>query len=428
MTPPDDLYADLAALLRDGVPEPPTPTIGLCSDGIGLFYPGTLNTVFGDPESGKTWVVLAALTEHLHGGGRAIFVDIDHNGAASIAARLLALGAERDVITDQSRFRLTSPGDADEMQQVVKDAHSWNPTFVGLDSIGELLPIYGASSNSADDFTRVHSAALKPFVKLGASVVAVDHEAKNSASRDYGAGGTAAKKRVIGGAYLRCRIIDRFAPGKGGRAELLIAKDREGGLRRHRDGKDAEPLAAKFVLTPRKDNSDMLRWDFYAPEPGERPQAPQGTTGKSLDDIIALIDALDPPARSANDAAQRISARRVDVLEAWRLRASGGSRNHAEPPELVVPGSQPPCPEPGTTPNGHVAGTPGTGGSVVPNPHVGNREPPVGGDDGRGCQACSRPLMAPISVERGFCEACFKALRSTPPPLPGTPELRAIGA
>ncbi|ORI11757.1 hypothetical protein BJD99_01040 [Rhodococcus sp. 1163] len=60
-----DLYTDIAALLDGTIPEPPAPEILQRSDGHALFYTGQVNLVFGDPESGKTWVALAAGAEVL---------------------------------------------------------------------------------------------------------------------------------------------------------------------------------------------------------------------------------------------------------------------------------------------------------------------------------------------------------------------------
>jgi hypothetical protein len=61
-------YADVAALLRHGIPEPPTPDYLNREDGHNLFYRGTVNILFGDPESGKSWVALAACQEALSAG------------------------------------------------------------------------------------------------------------------------------------------------------------------------------------------------------------------------------------------------------------------------------------------------------------------------------------------------------------------------
>jgi hypothetical protein len=80
------LYADVAELIKNGPIAPPTPTILTCSDRIGLFYESAVNSVFGDPESGKTWIALVGIAEQLLARQPAMFIDLDHNGAAAIVS------------------------------------------------------------------------------------------------------------------------------------------------------------------------------------------------------------------------------------------------------------------------------------------------------------------------------------------------------
>lgn len=313
------LYADVAALIEHGPIAPPTPTVGLRRDGIGLFYQGQVNSLVGDPESGKTWLALCTAADELTLGRNVLVVDLDHNTAAGTVSRFQQMGVPADVLTDPSRFRYTEPDDATEIDGVIRDAQTWRPHFVIIDSLGELLPIYGANSNSADDFTRVHATAIKPFAAAGAAVCTIDHLAKGADSRSYGATGTAAKKRAIGGAMLRVSVVDPFTPGVGGRAEVTIAKDRHGGLRAECPP-GREPLAAKFRL---RDRDGALDWFIDAPEPGETPSVStvRPSASRTLHDDVAALDALDEPPRSKTDVARRMgwgNDRAMEALRAWR--------------------------------------------------------------------------------------------------------------
>ena len=183
------LYVDIRAMLDGTLPEPPEPQLGRRTDGRCLFYAGQVNWVFGDPESGKTWLCLAATVEALKAGRRALIVDLDHNGAAATVRRLLDLGAPIEALRDTNRFRYCEPEDRIELRQVILDCAAWRPAVALVDSIGELLPMYGASSNSSDDFTLAHSNVLKPLARAGAAVLAVDHLAKGADSRAAGPGG-----------------------------------------------------------------------------------------------------------------------------------------------------------------------------------------------------------------------------------------------
>ena len=52
-----ELRVDVGALLAGGLPDRPKPVVLRRTDGDALFYRGAGHSLFGDPESGKTWVV-----------------------------------------------------------------------------------------------------------------------------------------------------------------------------------------------------------------------------------------------------------------------------------------------------------------------------------------------------------------------------------
>ncbi len=87
-------------------------------------------------------------------------------------------------------------------------------------------------------------------------------------------------------------LPDPFTPGKGGRAQLTINKGRHGGLRAESPSEEREPLAATFRLW--QSNGD-LRWEFKAPDNGERSATP-GVSRADLNDLSELM-----PRRQANE-------------------------------------------------------------------------------------------------------------------------------
>lgn len=308
------LYVDICALLDGTMPEPPEPRLGRRVDGRCLFYPGQVNWVFGDPESGKTWLCLAAAVEALKAGRKVLIIDLDHNGPAATVLRLVSLGAPLEALRDPQRFRYCEPEDRAELRQVIDDCARWRPAVALVDSIGELLPMYGANSNSSDDFTMAHSHVLKPLAKAGAAVLAVDHLAKGADSRAAGPGGTAAKRRAIGGVSLRVKVKQPFTPGHGGSATLLVNKDRHGGVRAHCPVGDREPVAGTFKLLAF--NDDVLEWAIYPPADGERNDDENAPA-----EDVAAIAALDPPPTTVEDARQRLKwqkQRTAAALRTWR--------------------------------------------------------------------------------------------------------------
>ncbi|WP_104177654.1 ATP-binding protein [Cryobacterium sp. Y50] len=307
------LYADVAAMFAGGTPEPPQPTVGRRSDGSGLVYADALNVFFGPPESGKTLAASTIAADTLFDGGSVLVIDIDHNGAHATLARFRSFGVSGDTLSNPARFRYAAPEDAETMRAIVAEAKRWQPTFTILDSIGELLPMFGANSNDADDYTRVNRAVMTALVSSGTALIAIDHEAKGTDSRSYGSSGTAAKKRAVDGAMLRFTVKQPFSPGHGGKASLAIAKDRHGGLKAVSPVGDREPLAAVFQLIQR---DGAIDWRFWAPK---------GNDDQTVDPKIAAdalqLDGLDPEPISTRDVEARMhwsSRRAVVALKHWR--------------------------------------------------------------------------------------------------------------
>lgn len=288
-------YGNIAALLAGNLPPAPTPSILRRVDGIGMFYANQVNILFGEPESGKTFVALAAIVECLNKGGRAVFLDMDHNGMEGIAARLLDLGAPAPILGDLDRFRYKEPEDRQDLMEAVADLKAWHPGVAVLDSIGELMPTMGLSSNSPDDFTIAHTSVLKPLAMAGAAVIAIDHVAKNTESKAQGPTGTAAKSRAAGGTMLRVTVKDAFTPGHGGAAYLNVKKDRHGGLRSNAPRGDKEPLGGTFKLFP--DGNFAV----FAAQDGER--MPEAVPAVDL----AELKSLDPPPTTVREARERLN-------------------------------------------------------------------------------------------------------------------------
>lgn len=332
-----DLYLDVAALLDGGLPDPPAPVLLHRTDGHAIFYSAQVNLIFGDPESGKTLVAQAAASEALKAGRRVLFVDIDHNGPQATVCRFIDMGVSEATLRDLSLFRYVEPEDRPHLKAVVADARTWRPAVAVVDSVGELLPLLGLSSNSPDDFTAAHTFTLKPLAMAGACVLAIDHLPKNVESRASGPTGTAAKRRAIGGVSIRVTVNEQFTPGRGGSAWLAINKDRHGGLRRNCPAEGKEPAAGLFRLDS---SADDIRWSVLAPQLGDAAKA----VGVSREDLAAL-DGLEPPPASVRDVKTRLSwrtDRAADVLREWRTR-----RSRSVPGEQgTLPGTRSPFPTP----------------------------------------------------------------------------------
>jgi hypothetical protein len=293
-----DLYVDIGALLDGELPEPPQPALLTRTDGQALLYGHRVNILFGDPETGKTWVAEAAGVEALRAGRKVLFMDLDHNGAEAVIANMLLLGASHRVLRDRNLFRYCDPDDPSDIRLIVDDCVLWRPAVAVIDSLGELLPMIGTSSNDNDEYTVANARILQPLANAGAAVIAIDHLAKNFNSRAAGPVGTLAKRRALGGAAIRVKAARQFVPGKGGSALLIVNKDRHGGVRRNCPSGEREPLAGTFVMDE-PDADGAVGWRIIPP---------LELTAAALDDkaaeFLAVVREVDG-AFTAKDVASR---------------------------------------------------------------------------------------------------------------------------
>lgn len=309
-----NMYVDVHQLLHDGL-QVPTPNVLPFSEDFCLFYSSSFNLIYGDTESGKTWLCLAAVTSTLNEGGRATIIDLDHNGAPALVGNLIKLGADIETLEDPTQFRLAEPGDRLELKEVVQDQLVVMPDVVVLDSLGEVLPLFHANSNSADDFTTVHAEVIKPLTRNGASVLVVDHLAKNADSRSFGPTGTGAKMRAADGLALRVTAERQFTPGEGGKAKLQVDKDRYGGVRKHYPS-DGKPVLGTFELIA---DGDMLDYAFHSAQVVSIRKPGQVDKGQLADDVAKLREVFDekPSVRRARAALSCSQNRAIQAVNGY---------------------------------------------------------------------------------------------------------------
>ncbi|MGN5238086.1 AAA family ATPase [Rhodococcus sp. SJ-3] len=318
---------NIAAILDGEAPEPLRPTILQRADGQSLFYSGQVNLIFGDPEAGKTWVCLAAVASELTAGRRALMIDLDHNGAVAVLGHLLKLGVLPETLKEN--FRYSEPESPQIFRQVVEDVSTWQPSIVIVDSLGELIPLFSSSSNSPDEVTDVHRRTLKPMAKSGAAVIAVDHRPKSEQARNrIDPGGTVAKSRVLGGCSISVTVTRQFRPGHGGACDLVVAKDRHGGVRAHCSSAKRQS-AGTFELTDHENGS--LSWLITPPAEvasSEATEHASDVVASKVEEILAAAERTNAPPRLGRDALKKylsdyedpVSAGNAAYAEAVRRR------------------------------------------------------------------------------------------------------------
>lgn len=324
------LYADIGALLDGTRPARPQPSVLKRVDGIGIFYLGKHNLLYGDPEDGKTWIALGGCVETLRDGGKVLYTDLDRNGEDAMTHNLLMLGAPPDALRSRDRFRYCEPDSALWIMKIVEECAIWQPTIAVVDSVGELLPLFGSSSNSGDDYIDTANRVMRPLIAAGACGISIDHLAKNPGSRAIGPTGAVAKRARVGGVSIRVTRGRQFIPGQGGSAHLHVNKDRHGGLREHcPPGRNQE--AGTFVMDPPDDNN-RAGWRVITPlnssgltdldaAAAEYLRAAQ-EMGDTDFDLAALASQLDGEPQPSKDQLDQAHYHVAKLLDAGKLEVS----------------------------------------------------------------------------------------------------------
>ena len=220
---------DLAPVLS-GVDPEPQPTVLGREDGPRLLYPGKVNGLIGESESGKTWVALLAVLQTIATGQPVTYLDFEDT-AAGIVTRLRLMGAS------DAQLGLLSYIGPDEALHAAASAdlsealHHTAPDLIVLDGFNAAMTLLGLDLNSNTDATKFAQKLLRPLAVTGACVTYVDHVPKNREARGKGGIGAQAKRAMTTGCALAVEVAEPFGRGMRGRLRLTVDKDRPGHVR-----------------------------------------------------------------------------------------------------------------------------------------------------------------------------------------------------
>lgn len=234
--------ADLEAILSGTDDGNPKPVALARDDGARLLYPGRINMLIGESESGKTWVALHAVAQALAAGESCVYLDFE-DSAAGVVGRLLALGVEPERI--RTSLRYISPDEgyslpaAEDLTETIATTY---PSVVIVDGINAGMGLCGLDLNSNKDVTAFGQRVLRPLARTGAAVLGIDHVTKAKEGRGNYAIGAQAKRADVNGVAIIVEVVKPFGRGMSGKLRLTVSKDRPGHVR-------AISIGAKFVGT-----------------------------------------------------------------------------------------------------------------------------------------------------------------------------------
>lgn len=216
----------------DGLFAAPIATILKRSDGNGLIYTGRVHSIYGESESGKSWVAQIASAEMLKSDKKVIYIDFESD-AIDIVNRLKALGVSRaNLLQYFTYIRPDGPRDADDPYwQAILEPDS--ATLVIIDGVTESLTMWGGETKDNDAITRWMRIFPRTVATAsGAAVVLIDHITKNAETRGRFAIGGQAKLATIDGAAYLVEPLEALAPGRTGTLTMRVTKDRPGFIRK----------------------------------------------------------------------------------------------------------------------------------------------------------------------------------------------------
>jgi len=213
--------ADAAAAAAAVTP----PELLPAADGSFLVYRGRRHLLYGEPETLKSWIALAVAADVMRHGGRVVWIDTDGMGAGVLLERFRAIGG--DVPVELIDY-IAPDDDPGKDGTAALAGLAMGTALVVLDAWGPAFPMLGLSGNSGDDVNRFVAAVLDPFHRAGATVLVLDHMAKDRDTRGDWPVGSERKRGWTDVAFKVTAEGTRLSRETAGGVRLKVTKDRPG--------------------------------------------------------------------------------------------------------------------------------------------------------------------------------------------------------
>ena len=308
----------------EGAIEEPAPEFLSRNDGHRLFYKGKINALWGESESGKTWVALLAVKQALEIEQKVIYLDFEDSGKG-ILARLRSLSV---VDSRFSHFTYANPDQnltLDERIDLVDALQEIQPDLIIVDGVNAAMTLLNLELTSNRDATFFSQQLLKPLALSGACVITIDHVPKSKDNRGNYAIGAQAKRADINGCAIAVEVVQPFGRGMNGELLLKVTKDRPGAVREV--SKEAK-FAGRVLLN--STHEGMVTMKVESPQMGESNRL---RPTHLMEEVSKMLEAAMTPL-SKNSVTKEILGRREWVLVAIQVLIaekfvgiSNGARN-----------------------------------------------------------------------------------------------------
>ena len=208
----------------------PAPSMLRREDGNCLLYAGKINAIFGESESGKTWLALEAIRQELAKSQVVFYLDFE-DSARGILNRLKAMRVPTERL---KLFRYANPDSrleagVGELMRTEIMAHL--PSLIVVDGVNAAMNLMGLDLEKNKDATAFSQTILKPLRIGGAGILTIDHVTKSKDNRGNYAIGAQSKRADIDGAAFAVSVALPFGRGIDGALDITCTKDRPGYVR-----------------------------------------------------------------------------------------------------------------------------------------------------------------------------------------------------
>ena len=214
----------------DNIFDEPEPSILARSDGNCIFYAGKINALFGESESGKTWVALEAVRQELEKGNTVFYLDFE-DSVRGIYNRLNTLGADLRHFKTFLYSNPSEPLSEGAREVLLGKIDYFKPSLIVLDGVNAAMNVMGLDLEKNKDATSFSQEVLRPMRLHNAAILTIDHVTKSKDNRGNYAIGAQAKRADIDGCAVAVEVEIAFGRGIDGALALKVTKDRPGFVR-----------------------------------------------------------------------------------------------------------------------------------------------------------------------------------------------------
>jgi len=214
----------------DNIFDEPEPSILRRADGHHIFYAGKINALFGESESGKTWIALEAVRQELDKGNFVFYLDFE-DSVRGIYNRLKTLGAD---LSHFKTFLYSNPSEPlteGAREALLTKIDQYKPSLIVVDGVNAAMNVMGLDLEKNKDATAFSQEVLRPLRLHNAAILTIDHVTKSKDNRGNYAIGAQAKRADIDGCAVAVDVEIAFGRGIDGALALKVTKDRPGFVR-----------------------------------------------------------------------------------------------------------------------------------------------------------------------------------------------------